>query len=360
MNACNKNGCRGKGVLSTISTKLLIQPDHKLILSKISILLFLPALFSCGDMKEVILNEDKMETMICVRSPGETYGGSGIDIFTFESTGAGHLDSYQHISSLDGSSIGIRSQKGTKHVFICMNGQRTMHDWSGINSLESLGETYIELKNERRNALCATSEGMIEAGTKSPGRFEMRKIASEIVLNSISCDFTGKAYAGKTITDVKVYLTNVNARCSLTADGAVSPSGIVNAGKADHGDMEEFAEPDLLFQEMEDNIDDTPSDAGLSFICYPNSSQAEGPGTPFTRLVIEGRIDGQTYWWPIVINRGEDAEMPGIHRNSRYVFDIKITRKGASSPDGDIETEAVKAVMNIRPWNEKEEQEEIF
>ena len=82
----------------------------------------------------------------------------------------------------------------------------------------------------------------------------------------------------------------------------------------------------------------------------------EGPGTPFTRLVIEGKIRGETFWWPIEINREDGTQVPGIHRNCRYVFDIVITRKGNKDPDTAIGKETADIRMETRPWNEKEEQ----
>ena len=356
METYKKNGCRERGVSSIISYKLLsFQTFHTLLRSIISTLLLLPALFSCA------ASETEIErTTIMMKAAGGRHMSGTLDIFTFDTEGAGYLDSYQHLDSSSGPDIELRSQNGVRNVFICMNGQRSVYDWAVVNSMQSLDDIYIELKDEKRDALCATGKGLIKAGSGTGYTVEMRSMASEIVLNSIKCDFRGKSYEGQPIVDPVVYLTNVNCRCSLTSDGDIIPSGIMNAGRADPEDIALMAEPDMIYQKMHGDIGSTGTDVGISFICYPNAGLREGPGTPFTRLVIEGQIDGETYWWPIDINRNETTDRPGIHRNTRYIFDIDLTRKGSSDPDTVLETDAAEVKMSIMPWEEKGEQEVAF
>jgi hypothetical protein len=283
-----------------------------------------------------------------------------IDIFAFENSGAGHLDSYQHMESFDGRNIEFRSQSGEKHVFICTDGQREVYGWAGVNSFESLDKIYLDLRKERRDALCATAEGIINAGSGIIHHMELRKMASEVVLRSIRCDFSGTGYEGETISDVCVYLTNVNTQCALTADGHIVPMGTANQGGLEPDDVESFREPDMIFREMREDIGRRSSIVGMSFICYPNTSVREGPGTPFTRLVIEGKIRGETFWWPIDINREDGIEEPGIHRCRQYIYDVTITRKGSHDPDKTVETDAVKLQLSIKPWEEKDRYQVSF
>ena len=356
MGKYKKNGCREGGISSVISYKLLsFQTFHKLLQSTISTLLLLPALFSCA------INEAESErTTIMMKATGGRDMSGTLDIFTFDSEGTGYLDSYQRIESYSGPDIELRSQNGVRNIFICMNGQRGAHDWAAVNSMQSLNDFFIELKDERREALCATWDGEIMTGSGSGYTVEMRNMASEIVLNSIMCDFQGKSYEGQPITEPAVYLTNVNCRCSLTSDRDIVPSGIINAGRADPEDIALMAEPDMLYHKMEDDIIARRTEVGLSFICYPNAGSREGPGTPFTRLVIEGKIGGETFWWPVDINRNEETDKPGIHRNTRYIFDINITGKGSSDPDIILEKDALEVKMSIMPWEEIKEQKVTF
>lgn len=360
MRTHTKNGCREKSILRTISYKLLsFQTFLMLFQSAITTLLILPALFSCI---KVPTGNGSPDTLVrtMMKIAGNPVPSGQLDVFTFNSAGGGYLDSYQHHEAFYGKDLEIRSQSGAKEIFICINGQRDRYGWTGISSKSSLDDIYIDLKLERREALCSTCEGKVMAGDEATYMMELRSMASEIVLNTIRCDFRGKSYEGEMLTDVKVYLTNVNCRCRITDDGDILPLDIINTGRLDLEDISDFTEPDMIYQEMGEDIGSSGVNAGMSFICYPNACLKESPGTPFTRLVIEGSINGETFWWPVDINRQEGAEEPGIHRNMRYIFDIVITRKGASDPDTVLETDVFEADMRIKPWKEKEEQEVIF
>lgn len=350
MNSHMKNRCREK-IFSLISTKLFVSTLYKLILSISTILPLLPALSSCTPVVQ------NVETRI---SMGHRWESGSLDVFTFNDDRIGSLDSYQHWDSFTGGDIGIRSQNGKKHIFICTNGQRGRQDWAGVNSLASLEGIQIDLREERRERLCMTGETEVMTGSTEIYDIHMRPLVSEVKVNSLRCDFSGKTYEGECLQDVRIYLTNVNARCSITAEGRILPTEIINAGHADYDDIESFLEPDMIYRKLEGSIGKEGMDLGISLLCYPDGSTKESPGTPFTRLVIEGKLDGETFWWPIEINRSEDTDEPGIYRNRQYIFDICLTRKGASDPEDALETEAADINMSIRSWTEKEEYQVVY
>lgn len=346
-----KNGCREKVVSSTHFYKLLHLITHAPVLGILTTLLLLPALFSCNEY----------ESAVTKVSVGLSEGSGGqLDIFTFNTGKTGHLESYQHHDSHQGQLVELSSESGEKRIFICSNGQRDIYGWAGISSFESLDKIQIELCKETRANLCATGSGTINAGGGTVQQVVMRKMASEVVLNSLRCDFSDKAYEGEPIRNVRVYLTNVTAQCPITAEHDIVPSGIVNGGRLDMEDLEMFADPSILYRSIDREIDSRKAILDLSFICYPNESRTEGPGTPFTRLVIEGTIRGETFWWPISINRSADTQSPGISRNCRYAYDITITGKGTSDPDIPISAEMAEISMNTSPWREMEERKEMF
>lgn len=340
-----------------ISHKLSSSIYHKLILSQLKFSAFLPLLFSCQSV--VMETQETPEgeshgTVLKVAGRSGNLSGSSLDIFTFDNSKSGLLDSYQRYEDFHSDEVFLRSCSGEKSVFACADGQRSRQEWSIVNSQESLDMLYADLRKERREHLCMTGSCSMEAGRGQTYDIRLRTLASEVILSSISCDFSGRAYKDRSISDVKVFLTNVNAKCSLTAEGEILPTEIMNAGGLDEEDMAGMAEPDLLMQEITEGITESTSPVNISFICYPNASRKESPGAPFTRLVIEGKIDGETFWWPININREEGMDEQGIHRCRQYIYDLTITRKGSSDPDEVVETDAVRLQLNIKPWEEKE------
>lgn len=284
----------------------------------------------------------------------------GLDIFTFDDDRLMRLDSYQKTDASGYEKVGIHSRSGNKIIFICANSMTDRYGWGDITSFHSLNGHYADLAEEDPQALFMTGVCHAEAGNGDLYEMDLRPLASEICLRSISCDFTGKSYAGSLMKNVCVYLTNVNSRCSITADGAVMPTQIVNNGRLNEDEVAGFGYPEIIFRRLKQNVGSRKVNTDIRLLCYPNAAVEEGPGSPFTRLVIEGDIDGQTYWWPIEVNRSGDSGEEGIFRNRRYVYDIVIRRKGMTDPETPVDTDDIDISIETTAWNEKESYPIVF
>lgn len=348
MKNINKNGSRKK--LSCFKSYKFFHILSRPVLGTLISLSLLPALFSnCSDSTGMTMER---------RFPLIRHTSDGIetlDIFTFNDDTLRRLDSYQRIGNADSETVEIRSQNGRKHIVICANSHTEKDAWTGINSLDALRSRHTDLRLERREALFMSGEGYAEAGTEGIHDITLRPLVSEVILRTIRCDFSGREHEGAEIKDATVYLTNVNARCCILSDGEVRPTYIINAGGLDEEDTFSMAEPGILTKDIEGPIGSDKIDADISLLCYPSSCPEEGPGTPFTRMVIEGRIGDEKYWWPIRINRDEGCPEPGIYRNRSYIYDVTITGKGSSAPDEDISLETIDFELEVKEWEEKDE-----
>lgn len=347
---CRKNGCRKR--LSINNSETLCLNLSTLLRSTMYLFTtgLLPALFSCSTPLPEVCSSVTVSAIASM----EGQRIHTLDIFTFNDDRLMRLDSYQRIEEPDPERIDIRSQNGNKHIIICANAHNDSNGWADINSVQSIEGRYAELTSERRDCLLMTGRCSTAAGTGEIQTMTLRPLVSEITLRSIRCDFTGKPYDGKEITDVSVYLTNVNARCLLLAEGDIRPTGIINSGELDRGQVMCLAEPDMLLRSLNVPVGKATYTPCISLLCYPNSSSEESPGTPYTRLVIEGTLDGERLMWPIDVNHGEGTVNPGIHRNCSYVHDVVITRKGVSDLDEVISSDIMKVCMEVMKWEEKE------
>ena len=326
------------------------------ILGKLITIFFslLPTLFtSCSHESHPIYHDDTSITLE-LKSYEPLSSDDHIDLFTFNDNQLMQLDSYQRIENKSNGILNLRSQNGEKRIFAYRNSSSKISDWYCLKSYWSLEDIYTSLEDEQRESFSMSGETVASAGSKNIFSITMTPFVSEIQLRSIRCDFSGKSYEGHSIKGAKVYLINVNARCSLIYDESDSLEEIINYGELDNDMMSTFTEPSLLVQDI-GNITENTTRPNISLFCYPNTCSEEGPGTPFTRLVIEGRIDGQRCWWPININRSRDSTEPGIHRNRRYIYDLTLMSKGSSGPDYPIEIEDIDLDMTIESWKEKED-----
>jgi hypothetical protein len=197
------------------------------------------------------------------------------------------------------------------------------------------------------------------AGSDARPELVLRRISSEIHLKSLKCDFKGKAYEGEKLSDIHVYLTNVNASCRIWDDTGTT-ARIINQGRLIKEDVARFEDPNLIYQKVDGEVGADGITTDIKLRCYPNMAEEEGPGSPFTRLVIQGVLDGEVWYWPIDINRGEGRSPEGIEGNCSYSFDIVLTRKGSADPDTAIKTESATIMMEVEKWEEKEEYSVAF
>jgi hypothetical protein len=279
-----------------------------------------------------------------MKSQSRTAAGSTLDILIFEDDRLRRLDSYQRFEGFTGNSVAPASTGGDKIFLLCMNAQRNRYDWADISSYSSLDKICCDLEKERRERPVMTGECRGRAGEEITID-GMTPLRSEVTIERLRRDFSGTPYEREGITEVKAYLTNVNASCPLSAKGHTGTSRLINAGMYNPHDAKAFKDPSMVMQEISREIEFNEAKTEKSFICYPNQNDRSRS----TRLVIEGKIGSETYYWPIEVGDGS------VERNSIYKYDILIRRKGTTDPDRIIDPVALDITLNIKPWTEKEE-----
>lgn len=276
-----------------------------------------------------------------------------LDALVFNDDQMQRLDCYQHLAWDGMENVLIGSCGGKKILLLCASLNVEKDFWKQYNSYRKALSLEARLEDEDPHRPVLSACARINAGDEA--EIDMGRISSEVVLRSIRCDFSGKPYAGESITEAKAYLTNLNATCSLIPQGDDQMKRIINHKGLVQQDLRLFRDSTMIFREI-GNIGTEGLRPSAGFICYPNNAKEETIGTPFTRLVIEGKIMGETWFWPIDINRGPDASFPeGISRDSRYVFDVTIRSKGTKDPDTPVTHTMLETVFEVDEWKEKEE-----
>lgn len=332
------------------SNILLAESEQHLLLLSIRLILgtltFSPVLHGCNRpaqdgsfimaenamVKLAVLNED--DSIKC------------IDALVFNDDMTMILDSYQRMPYNGNSDLKIGSTLGNKVLFICANPQWESTQWHYIHSAAGLAKTKANLEYERRDAPLMTGIHRFEAGGVQTESVRLSRLMCEIHLGSVSYDFSDKPYDGEKIENMKAYLINVNATCSITTDEETRPERILNQGFLQPDDIRNFTETDMIVQDIVTDIGDEMTPVGISLMCYPNSCDQESIGAPCTRLVIEGDIDGDRWYWPVNVRP---------ERNCRYSYDIRITGKGSANPDIPVNAEAMEVTIDVKRWEEKEE-----
>lgn len=290
------------------------------------------------------ISQCKVRTTIQTGNHNLYSSGNTLDILIFNDDRLQRLDSYQRIEDFNDNTAYASSTTGDKIFFLYYGSTDDRYGWAQINSMGSLSKIYCNLENERKDNPVMTGQCRCGAGEESI-KIELTPLSCMVCLTELQCDFSGTAYANSTVTDVKAYLTNVNASCSIVPELQSNGARLINAGMLNPDELKGFADKSIIVQEItrELGIDIIHTDA--RFLCYPNHYDTDRK----TRLVIEGRIDGETYYWPIEIGDNE-----GIARNHIYNYSILLRRKGTSDPDVIIDRRDIGLELKVKTWKEKD------
>ena len=307
----------------------------------------------CG-CQESLINENAIDVK-SVQIVFEDLPIKTLDIFMFEDGEMTTLDSYQRIDAPHEWEVLTASRKGSSRTFILANGHCQKEDWMAVNSYESLKGLRSNLEHESHAFPVMSAEYRFCADGKQKIWMELKSLCSEVELRSVSCDFGGKSYEEEGITEMKAYLVNVNAQSMLMRGDVVMPERIINMGCLNDDDMAMMKEPELLFRKIGHLSSGNSLQTRFGFRCYPNNSPEESPGSPFTRLVIEGKIGEHIYYWPINVGRNYEQYNNGVSGNTRYIYDVTITGKGSDSPDIPVSSKVIGLKMEVLTWKEKDE-----
>lgn len=274
-----------------------------------------------------------------------------LDLFIFNDDKFRMLDSYMRAYSPNTNGIQSASCSGDKILFALANCKVDSTALMGLNSYSELTKLYAELEDEAPSDPVMTYECQFDAASDTYCIAALEPVLAEVVLNSISCNFSDRPYKGKKLENVRVYLTNVCSRYPIAGQSSTGPEGIINYGQMNQDEIEGLSDPGILHRELDIPIGAEIIYPDIKLYCFPNTAEYEDLGTRFTRLVIEGTIDGVKTFYPININRNKEGV--GIERNTSYSYDIRITRRGVNSPDQPIEIEEFECSLHISDWNIK-------
>ena len=295
---------------------------------------------------------DRPATKIILTAAG--VGASGIrslDLFFFNDDPLQRLDTYQRIEGNGPAAAVGASRSGRKILAVLANSPSDRYRWADVNSLGGLAEKLICLQEEESGAPFMSGLVRFEAVPSGSVSVGLAPRSARIEIHSLCCDFRGRSYEGASLEDVKIYLTNVSAACPVLADSARAPFSFVNNGHLNESDLEAFREPGLVRKVLSQPVGRTAVFPDISLYCYPNSETEAGPGSPFTRLVIEGKIQGQTCYYPVEINRGASVMgLPGVAADRTYRYDLTFTRKGTDHPDGALEPGMLRTRLSVADW----------
>lgn len=292
------------------------------------------------------------------KASADENGVNIIELFVFrnEGTGSGDLDAYKKLEGGENvslSNVEIKSTTGKKLVYAVLNSHGA--DWTGVKTLADFRKKLVCLKDEKPGdfTMVGSAEATLQLTTNVP--IEVSRLVAKVQLSSIRCDFTGTPYEGASLTDVKAYLINASACKTFVLNTNAETPHVFNDKGFSSADIISCADGSILYKDLGSSINATALNVGHNFYCFENTIEQQTETERFTRLVIEGKLNGHKYYYPININRegfGYTAENDhkGVKRNTAYSIDVTICRPGSTDPDGILEYGDMSATVTIKDW----------
>ena len=229
--------------------------------------------------------------------------------------------------------------------------------------MESLRRVCGRLEEEEPSRPVLSGIADVDAGVNPQTTVTLDPLLTRIRVSRLAADFSGCSYEGAVVDSVRLYLTNVSCRCSVLESEEARAWEFINIGRWSGEDVKTLASPGMLLTTLDGTLSATPRAVGTCLYCYPNQNADEAAGSPFTRLVVECRINGERFYYPINIGRGvwKAAGMAeGVARGKTYDFDITLQHLGSRDPDTVVEWVSAGVSLDIEEWEELDEKYENY
>lgn len=280
-----------------------------------------------------------------------------LDIFIFRygepaSPDYQKLDTYRHLQGGEMENISISTTTGPK--LICIVANDHSNTFSGVTDLTEFRKLTTSLTDERLGSFTMYGETSAILSTTSSVSVTLERFVARVAVTSIKTNFSGTPYAGKTLSDIKLYLTNVHGD-KLLYNGA-SPSAsphILNQGRLVGTDANSTAETNFIYEPITGTIDDSGDGTPHWFYCYSNATEEISAST---KMVLQCNLDGVTYYYPIPVNQPGYGYISGnghygTKRNCSYSYGITITKPGSLDPDEPVVPGTLELSIGIAEWN---------
>lgn len=272
-----------------------------------------------------------------------------LHLFVFNDDETRLLDSYISCDRPATPYLSFNSSVGDKLLVMVANLDESAFSLSDVSTYESLEGIRMDLRYEDPTYPVMSGECQLCAGGDGYTPILLTPLISNVCLDFVKVNFIGRGYKSRTLENASAYLTNVSGSADVLRHDGFRVTDLVNAGRLDEHYLAAMSHPEMLRRSF------VPGQwKPVNLYCYPNDAADGVLGSEHTKLVIEGRIDGETYYYPLEINQegfGYTGGPHGISRNVKYSYSLTITRKGSTDPEISVgpETTVEKGWITLHP-----------
>lgn len=252
-----------------------------------------------------------------------------LDVFVFNDDGLKRLDQRQHLTNVSSDRVSVFSSEGDKIVAVianlppeCSSGLDSVYDY------ESLEMLFSDYRYDSPHRPVMSGETVFRAGSSKTCELILRPVMSMVDISRVEC--RGDALGLKKLS---VYLIDLSCRCEVMRQNGFRPSELICCGAFNEIEVRSMTEPSMACRNLSLSSSGAGKNVwkGTGLYCYPDDASEETSGSPFTRLVVEGELDGVKRYYPLAVGRGGEQK-DGVLRDVRYSYDICLQSRGKDHP----------------------------
>lgn len=287
-------------------------------------------------------NGPDAQTVIALECTTKSLQAEAIDLFFFDTKGIQLLDAYQQLILPQKRLYGL-STSGVKRLVAISGRAGETERWNRIRTYGDLAKHSFSLERESISAPLLCGEVLLSEGASRQAKVSLRPSLAAVCLRSISCDFSGKAYAQSRFVCTQSFLTFAGAEYLPLAEGGGKPVSWINPGCLDSLAVQALPEPEMVWKKGFGEVGQSRIYPRQTFYCYPGAE---------TCLVLEGRIGETRCYYPI--------PLPQLASDTCLQLDVSLKRMGTPSPDIPAENGTIILQLCPLPWEERSPYTEIF
>lgn len=279
---------------------------------------------------------------------------NSIELLIFNQNGT--IEKYQRLT---GTTCSVNVTQGVKYVYAFAN----CNGLSYITHTWELDDEYVYLSMCTQNGLPMHGNATVTctANTSTPCSIELKRYAARVALTNVYLNLG--TYVDEAAIE-SVFLTNVVSSIGMMPGGSIDDWCNIQGRNID-GDVISFwdgYDPDYMEQTSYyydywlDNDTDLifEDDFNYPFIGYAfaNSSTKTPNGYGSfnystgerTCLVVEAVINGELYYYPVVLDNGP------LKENCAYTVSLTITGLGSKDPNVPIQKGTLSGTITVSNW----------
>lgn len=256
---------------------------------------------------------------------------------------------------------------GDKVVYAIVNAPRLNY-----TTKAALEEGLSDLKENAANGLVMSGSAQVKVneyktGSASPATctVDVKRLASAIMLSSVTTNFAGSTLEGSTFTIKEIYVKNVVGKAPYGVSAVLTEDQKKDAGNWYNKLKLDTTPLTVTYDAFDPGLAVTaakPLNVNHTLYVYPNASTADnGSATTFTprptRLVIHATITSQDSHRDVSIKNQDyyyTFDLPALEANKKYKVSVTISMLGKTTDTDDTKTTAGMATptITVRDWDQ--------